>query len=82
MQTVSENVTFYFDVPIKEKNIIKAFEGLMQTFKIKNKSENLSKNDNRDEKRNLLDLAGAFNGCFMDNISHKEIRENRLNKKE
>lgn len=75
----AKNVTFYFDIPSKEKNIIKAFEGLMQTFKIKNKSANIPIED---KKRDLLDLAGSFNGCFMDNISHKQIRENRLEKDE
>lgn len=79
MQLASENVTFYFDIPTKEKNIIKAFEGLMKTFKIENKSKNLLTDKDEHKKRSLLDLAGSFNGCFMDNISHKKIRQNRLN---
>lgn len=80
MQTV-EAKQFIFDIPYDKGEVIKAFEGLMETFRIKNKAD--IKKATHSPKNNKLDKferLDKFIGIIDGSIADEEIKQSRMKK--
>lgn len=80
MQTI-EAKQFIFDIPYDKSEVIKAFEGLMATFRIENKADMKKatcspKNKKLDKFERLDKFIGIINGSITD----EEVKQSRIKK--
>lgn len=69
--------TFKLEIPNDRTDYIEIVKTISKSLKNSQKKEKLKQTH---KKRSILEYAGAFNDCFNDNISSKQIRKNRADK--